>query len=106
MYLSCHSAHVHKSDIVKEFYSKQLSFITTRYFDTIDKETLFFFKFIMYANSVKLKYTLKKMASKIKPSRDCQRGLFQYNMNCRYSILEGPLSTSVIFSCQKEFSMR
>lgn len=85
---------------MKEFYSELLSFITTRNFDTMDKETLFFFKFIMYVNSVDLKYTLKKMASKIKPSRDCQRALFQYNMNCRYSVLEGLLSTSVIFSCQ------
>lgn len=83
MCLSCYIAYVHKSDIVKEFNSKQLSFITTRNFDTMDKEALFFFKFIIYANSMNLKYTLKKMARKIKPSRGCQRGLFQYNMNYR-----------------------
>lgn len=103
MYLSCYSAYAHKSDIMKEFYSEQLSFITTRNFDTMDKETLLFLKCIMYENSVNLKYTLKKVASKIKPSRDCQRALFQYNVNCSYSVLEELLSTSVIFSCQKEF---
>lgn len=48
-----------------------MNFITTRHFDSMDKETLFFFKCLMCANSQegKINFKKKKKARK-KPSRN------------------------------------
>lgn len=74
----------------------------------MDKETLFFLKFILYVNSweaeINFSKKKKKKASKKKAlKRLSQRSLlFWDRMNCRYSILQRLLSASVVFLCQKE----